>query len=58
MKRSNLYALKRDFETKKQEYFAKFYIHVFDDNLLEIYQLDLTFMQNNVSIYIAKAMTL
>jgi len=58
LERSNLYALERDFETKKQDYFAKSYIHVLDDNLLGIYQSGLIFMQDNVSIYTAKAITL
>jgi len=56
MKRSNLYALERDFKSKKQGYSARSYIHVLDDNLLGIYQLGLIFMQNNAPIHTIKAM--
>ena len=55
MKRSNLYALKRDFASiKKNYYFARFYIKVLDDNLFKIYQSSLVFMYDNASIYIVK----
>jgi len=37
LERSNLYALERDFETKKHGYFAKSYLNIFDDNLLSVY---------------------
>ena len=54
MKRSNLYAGKQDFASKKNGYFASFYIKVLDDNFLEIYQSDLVFMNDNASIYTVK----
>jgi len=37
LERSNLYVLERDFESKKQGYSARSYIHVLDDNLPGIY---------------------
>ena len=52
--RSNLYALKRDFASKKMSYFVESYIRVLDDNLLEIYESDLIFMQDNVLIHTAR----
>jgi len=55
---SNLYALERNFESKKNSYSARFYIHVLDDNLPGIYQLDLIFMQDNAPIHTAKAVAL
>ncbi len=58
LEQSNLYALERNFESKKNSYSARFYIHVLDDNLPRIYQLDLIFMQDNAPIHTAKAMAL
>ncbi len=58
LERSNLYALKRDFESKKHGYFARSYINVLEDNLLGIYQPGLIFMQDNAPIHTAKAMAL
>ena len=52
--RSNLYALKRDFASKKMGYFAESYIRVLDDNLLEIYESGLIFMQDNALIHTAR----
>ena len=52
--RSNLYVLKRDFVSKKMNYFVESYIRVLDDNLLEIYESDLIFMQDNVLIHTAR----
>ncbi len=50
--------MERDFETKKHEYFAKFYVNVLKNNLSRIYQLGLIFMQNNAPIHTAKAVAL
>jgi len=58
LERSNLYALERDFEAKKHRYFAKSYLNIFDDNLLNVYQSSLIFMQDNAPIHTAKAMAL
>ncbi len=58
LERLNLYALERDFEAKKHEYFAKSYLNILDDNLLNVYQPSLIFMQDNAPIHIAKAMAL
>ena len=51
---SDLYLLKRDFESKKHKYSANFYIQVLDDNLPDIYEPGFIFMQNNVFIYTTK----
>jgi len=58
LERSDLYALERDFEAKKNGYSARSYIHVLDDNLLGIYQSGLIFMQDNAPIHTAKAVAL
>ena len=54
MHRFELYALTRNFEVKRNDYFANSYIQVLDDNLLEIYEPNLIFMQNNASIHTVK----
>ena len=54
MHRFKLYTLTRDFKTKRNNYFVNFYIQIFDDNLLEIYESNFIFIQNNASIYIVK----
>ena len=53
--RSDLYALKRDFEAKKKGYSVKSYIQVLKHNLHEIYHLNLIFMQDNAPFHTAKA---
>ncbi len=58
LERSNLYALERDCEAKKNGYSARSYIHVLDDNLLGIYQPGLVFMQDNAPIHTAEAVAL
>jgi transposase len=58
LEHSNLYALERDFEAKKQGYSARSYIHVLDDNLPGIYQPGLIFMQDKAPIHTAKAVAL
>ena len=58
MERSNLYALKRDFASKKNGYSARSYIKLLDDNLLGIYQPGLVFMHDNASIHIVKKLAL
>ena len=52
-KQSELYKLEQNFEIKKQSYSANFYIQVLKDNLLEIWEPDLIFMQNNALIHSA-----
>ena len=54
MERSNLYALNRDPESKRNDYSATFYLEVFNDNFLGIYESGLIFMQDNASIYTDK----
>ncbi len=49
--RSNLYLLDRDFEFKKHDYSAVFYIQILDHNLTDIWESELMFMQNNASIH-------
>ena len=54
MERSNLYALTRDLSSKREDYSAKSYLELLNDNLLEIYDPDLIFMQNNAPIHTVK----
>lgn len=54
LQRSNLYVLTRDVMIKRDDYFTTFYFQVLDDNMLEIYELNLIFMQNNVFIHTIK----
>ena len=54
MHRSELYALTRDSEAKRNGYSANSYIQVLDDNLLGIYEPGLIFMQDNAPIHTAK----
>ena len=54
--RFNLYALERNFESKKHEYLAKSYLRVLDDNLLKVYESGLIFMQDNAFIHTARKM--
>ncbi len=49
--RSNLYLLDRDFEFKKHDYSAVFYIQILNHNLADIWESELVFMQNNASIH-------
>ena len=48
---SDLYMLKRDFESKKHDYSFNSYIQILENNLLKMYQSNLIFMQNNVFIH-------
>ena len=50
-KRSELYIMDRDFESKKSGYSANSYIEVLDANLPGNYEQDLYFMQDNVPIH-------
>lgn len=50
----DLYLLECDWESKKHGYSAASYIQVLNDNLIEIYQSGLIFMQDNVPIHSAK----
>ena len=54
MHRSELYALTRNSKIKRNNYFANFYIQILNNNLLEIYEPNLIFMQNNAPIHTAK----
>jgi len=49
--RSNLYLLDRDFEFKKHNYSAVFYLQILKYNLTGIWESELVFMQNNASIH-------
>ena len=53
-KRSDLYKLASDFESKKLSYSANSYLEILDDNLLEIWQPGLIFIQDNAPIHKAK----
>jgi hypothetical protein len=53
-KRSELYIIDRDFESKKNRYFAVSYIKVLDAMLPGHYINDLYFMQDNALIHTAK----
>ena len=55
--RSDLYELNCDFESKKHGYSARSYIQVLKDNLPEIYNPDLIFMQDNAPIHKARSVT-
>ena len=55
IKRSNLWILERDFESKKHGYSARSYIDVLDNNLPSCWQPGLIFMQDNASIHTAHA---
>ena len=52
----NLYALERNFESKKYKYSAKFYPRVLNNNLFEIYKLGVIFIQDNIIIYTERKM--
>ncbi len=52
--RSNLYLLDRNFEFKKHDYSAVFYIQILNHNLSDIWKSELVFMQNNASIHRAR----
>ena len=54
MQRSNLYALERDLEAKRNGYSANSYLRVLEDNLPGVYEPGLIFMQDNASIHTAK----
>ncbi len=49
--RSNLYLLNRDFKFKKHDYSTVFYIQILNHNLIDIWESELMFMQNNASIH-------
>ena len=49
-----MYKLAKDFKAKKYRYSANSYIEVLDDNLPEIYEPGLIFMQDNAPIYTAR----
>ncbi len=49
--RSNLYLLDRNFEFKKHDYSAVFYLQILKYNLTDIWKSELMFMQNNASIH-------
>ena len=53
----DLYKLNKDFKAKKINYFANSYFEILNDNLLEIWESGLVFMQNNASIHKTKKMT-
>jgi len=55
IKRSNLYIMDRDFESKKHGYSARSYIQVLDDNIPSIWQPGLFFMQDNAPIHMANS---
>ena len=48
MQRSDFYAMTRDSQIKREDYSVNSYLEILDDNLLEIYESDFIFMQNNV----------
>ncbi len=52
--RSDLYLLECDWESKKYGYSAASYIQVLNDNMIEIYQSGLIFMQDNAPVHSAK----
>ena len=54
--KSDLYKLTRNFVSKKMKYSINFYFEILNDNLLEIWESNLIFMQNNASIYKTKKM--
>ena len=49
--RLNLYLLDWNFEFKKHDYSAVFYIQILNHNLIDIWKSELVFMQNNALIY-------
>jgi transposase len=51
--RTDLLQLERDFESKKQGYSSKSYIKIIEKMLPTIYELGLTFMQDNAPIYVS-----
>jgi transposase len=51
---SNVYFLDRDFESKKHGYSAQSYIKVLEDNLRNIWESGLEFMQDNAPIHSAQ----
>ena len=54
LKRSDFYVLTRNFNNKREEYSVKSYLRLLKNNLLEVYESDFIFMQNNASIHIVK----
>ena len=52
--RSDFYKFARDSKSKKLGYSANSYLKILDDNLLEIWQPGLIFMQDNAPIHKAK----
>jgi len=55
VKRSGLYIMDRDFESKKNGYSARSYIEVLDDQLPTCWEPGLIFMQDNAPIHTANA---
>ena len=55
---SDLYLLKRDFESKKMGYSANSYIDVLEQNLTQFYEPGQIFMQDNAPIHTAKKVRL
>ena len=54
-RRSKLYILNRDFESKKHSYFIKSYLEVLDNQIPKCQQPSLIFIQDNASIHTARA---
>jgi hypothetical protein len=53
IRRSELYLLNRDFESKKHGYSARSYLEVLDDQMPKCWEPGLVFMQDNAPIYMA-----
>jgi transposase len=54
IRRSDLYIMDRDFESKKSGYSARSYIEVLDDQIPKCWQPGLVFMQDNAPIHKAR----
>ena len=53
IRRSDLYLLDRDFESKNHRYSARSYLEVLDDQMPKCWEPGLIFMQDNASIHTA-----
>ena len=53
IRRSDLYILDRDFESKKHGYSARSYLEVLEDQMPKCWEPGLIFMQDNASIHTA-----
>jgi hypothetical protein len=53
IRRSELYLLNRDFESKKHGYSARSYLEVLDDQMPKCWEPGLVFMQDNAPIHMA-----